>query len=118
MTGIQARAINTMTAVAMRPVRTNLVLRGLGLPLLVEVHGEERGAGVEHAGQRAHQRREQPGHHDAPQARRQQVLDHQREGGLRLVWDRLAVGATIAASAGTLPLLASAKQIRPGMMNR
>ena len=52
----------------------NLVLRWPGLPLLIEVHGEERRAGVEHAGQRAHQRREQPGHHDAAQPGRQQVL--------------------------------------------
>ena len=110
--------MSTMTAVAMRPMRTSWCWEALGPPLLVKVHGEQRGAGVEHAGQRAHQGREQAGHHDAAQPGRQQVLDHQREGGLGRRADRLAVGADHRSSPGTLPLLASAKQIRPGMMNR
>ena len=90
----------------------------LGLPLLVEVHGEERRAGVEHAGQRAHQGREQAGHHDAAQARRQHVFDHQRERRLCLLGIDLPSASTNASRPGTLPLLARAKQIKPGMMNR
>ena len=46
---------------------------------------------------------------------RQQVLHHHREGALRDRADRLAVGADHARpSSGILPLLARAKQIRPG----
>ena len=96
----------------------DLLLRGLGLPLLVKIDGKERRTGVEHAGQRAHQGREQSGHDQAAEAGRQQVHDHHRESRLGLGGHRLAVGPTIGARAGTLPLAARAKQIRPGMMNR
>ena len=96
----------------------DLVLRGLGLPLVIEVHGEQRRAGVEDAGQRAHQGGQQAGHDDPPQPRRQHVLDHQRERGLGLMRDGGAVRATMTSSPGTLPLLARAKAIRPGTMKR
>ena len=50
---------------------------------------------------------------------RQQVLHHQRERRLGLVGDGLPFASSRACcSSGTLPLLARAKQIRPGMMNR
>ena len=63
-----------------------------GPQLLVEVHREERRAGVERAGERAHQRREQAGDHQAAHADRQHVLHHQREGRLGLCVHDLAVG--------------------------
>jgi hypothetical protein len=75
------------------PGADDLRLRRARVPLLVEVDGEERRAGVEHAGERAHQRRQQAGDDDAAQAGRQQVLHHQRERRLRLGRDWPAVRA-------------------------
>ena len=101
----------------MRPVRTIWCSVAPRLPLLVQIHGEERGTGIEHARQGSHQGRQQSGHHDAAQPGRQHVLHHQREGGLHLVLYRLAVDDQ-RSSPATLPLFARAKQIKPGMMNR
>ena len=58
------------------------MLSGLGAELLIQVHREERGRGVECACHRAHERREQSRHHDAANARGQQILHH--EGKRRL----------------------------------
>ena len=82
----------------------DLALRGLGPEFFVDVHREERRAGVEHAGERSHQRGEQARHHDAAQAGRQQMLHHQRERALGGVGS----AAKAAVSAGTLSLLTSA----------
>ena len=87
----------------------DFMLRGFGAQLLVNVHGEERRAGVEDAGQRTHQRREQAGDDDAAQARRQEMLHQQREGPLRAVGlverlgqrgDLAALGQRVADQAG------------------
>ena len=60
-----------------------LRLRRAGPELRVEVDREERRAGVEHAGERAHEGGEQPGDDDAAHAGRQDVAHHQRERRLR-----------------------------------
>ena len=91
----------------------DLVLRGLGFPLPVEVDRKERRASVEDAGQRAHQGGEQTGNDNAAQPLREHVQDHQREGPLRRGTAGLAPW-TIAANSGTLPDLAKRERDQTG----
>ena len=60
---------------------------------LVEVHGEERGRRVEGPGERAHERRQKPGHDQAPHPDRQDLGDQHREGLLGVGPDELRAAA-------------------------
>ncbi len=64
-------------------------LRGTRPELAVEVDGEERRRGVESAGERAHQRREEAGDHEAPDPGRHDRLNQHRERPLSRRGDHL-----------------------------
>ena len=61
-------------------------------PLRIEVDREQRGRGVEHAGERAHQRGQKSGDDETAKARREDRLHHQRKRRLCDLANRLAVG--------------------------
>ena len=78
------------------------MLRRSLFPLLIQIDGEQRGAGVEHAGERSHQRGEQSGDHDAANARGQQILHHHGESAIRKRRNGLAVGTDHGGQFGNL----------------
>ena len=90
------------------------MLRGFRAQFLVNVHGEQGGAGVEHAGQRTHQGGEQSRHDDAAQARRQEMLDQQRESSLSTRRGLAGLGVIDTGQCGNLAALGQRKANQAG----
>ena len=79
-----------------------LMLCRVGPPLLIEIDGEERRAGVEDSSERAHQSGEQTGDDDAAESWRQKILNQHGKRSLGDVRNGVAVGSNHLGEFGNL----------------